>query len=229
MKLIRFTSHKDYESSGQPVPAKKTVPQWFKDAEVTFTVPGSKTPMSGLKKCIPYLDVLTSGYMLVTPADIYISQNKSGDGIDVKWDESPSGSFIDERPKELGATMPRPEGFAPNHMVWVGRWGWKVPRGYSVLVTHPFNRLDLPFHTQSAIIDSDSFFAPGNIPFFINKSFSGKIPKGTPFAQLLPIKRDSWKMVKNDQALLEIADLQGHVVRSDAPYRMISWFRKKYD
>jgi hypothetical protein len=32
----------------------------------------------------------------------------------------------------------------------------------------------------------------GNIPFFIKEGFSGVIPKGTPIAQVIPFKRESW-------------------------------------
>jgi hypothetical protein len=31
------------------------------------------------------------------------------------------------------------------------------------------------------------------MPFFITKDFVGLIPKGTPFAQIVPFKRESWE------------------------------------
>jgi len=45
------------------------------------------------------------------------------------------------------------------------------------------------------IVDTDKYFAPVNFPFVINDpKFEGLIPKGTPIAQVIPFKRDGWKM-----------------------------------
>jgi hypothetical protein len=88
--------------------------------------------------------------------------------------------------------MPRPNGYCENHMVFKGQWGVRLPRGWSLAVTHPMNRFDLPFFTTSGIIDSDEWWTGGNIPFFFQKDFEGVILKGTPIAQIIPIKRSSW-------------------------------------
>ena len=42
-------------------------------------------------------------------------------------------------------------------------------------------------------MDSDNFSLGGQIPFFLQKDFTGIIPAGTPIAQLIPIKRDNWQ------------------------------------
>jgi hypothetical protein len=69
-----------------------------------------------------------------------------------------------------------------------------LPDGYSAIVMHPLNRVDLPFITMSGIVDFDkSIHAPiGNIPFFIKKGFEGTIPAGTPMFQIIPFKREDW-------------------------------------
>jgi hypothetical protein len=97
-------------------------------------------------------------------------------------------------------------------------------------MTHPLNRFDLPFTTTSGIVDSDKFFAPGNVPFFIKEGFSGIIPEGTPFLQLIPIKRATWKMVENNKGLSDMNTIQGNWVRQKGfEYKKIMWDRKKYD
>lgn len=230
MKIIKFISNLGYDNTGKPVPMKRTLPDWYKKAESTYPIPSENRVGAGLKKCMPYTDAMIAGYGLTFPTDVYVKTTENGD-VDISWDrETPAGEFIMERPKELGATMPRPHGFAPNHLVFTGRWGWKTPRGYSVLVTHPFNRVDMPFHTVTALMDSDEFHAAGNIPFFIRENWEGVIKKGTVFAQLLPVKRDSWKMVENDQGLADIVDLHVAQARNDATdYKKTMWHRKKYD
>jgi hypothetical protein len=221
---------------GNPQPIKKFIPEWYKKAETHYVSDednisvedGNQKKSAGLKTCVPFLDALTSGYALVTPFDIYVGRTEDGD-LDLRWN-APQGweDFVNERPKQSGATMPRPAGHAPNHLVWSGRWGIKVPRGYSVLVTHPLNRQDLPFTTSSAIMDSDKFYGNGNMPFFIKEDFIGVIEKNTPFAQIIPIKRERWKMINNDSLKYNIA-VQGHFVREkEGTYKRKFWTRKEY-
>jgi hypothetical protein len=220
---------------GKPDLIKKFIPEWYKKAETHFSSEedlaieeGTQKTSAGLKTCVPFLDAMISGYALVVPFDIYVGKTEDG-SLDMKWN-APQGweNFIEERPKQSGATMPRPAGHAPNHMVWSGRWGIKAPRGYSVLVTHPLNRQDLPFTTSSAIMDSDKFFGNGNIPFFIKEDFVGVIEKGTPFAQIIPIKRKKWKMIHNS-ALKDTIQKHGHDVRKkEGTYKKKYWSRKEY-
>lgn len=230
MKLIYFTI-KGSIPIGTPEPIKKHIPKWYKDAESTYisSLDVEKEESPGLKKCVPVLDALTSGYTLVTPFDIFIGK-KDDETLDIVWNSPHEQElFIMERPKESGATIPRPAGHLPNHLVWSNRWGFKAPRGYSVLLTHPLNRFDLPFTTMSGIVDSDSFFSPGNIPFFIKDGFTGVIPEGTPYAQLIPIKRNSWKMIVNKSNIDKVTS-QGHLVRKeDTSYKKKFWIKKEYN
>lgn len=235
MKLIHFVCAESMEI-GKPQPIKKFIPEWYKKAEMHYVSEedditlenGEQKKSAGLKTCAPFLDALISGYALVTPFDIYVGRTETGD-LDIKWN-APQGweNFVAERPKQSGSTMPRPAGHAPNHMVWSGRWGIKLPRGYSALVTHPLNRQDLPFTTSSAIMDSDRFYGNGNIPFFIKEDFVGVIEKNTPFAQVIPIKRKKWKMIHND-GYKDKVSMHGHDVRKkEGTYKRKYWIRKEY-
>jgi len=229
LKKISFFSSKEYRNFGQPKPMKDFVPEWYRLAETTYVASGDQEESPGLKKCVPFLDALLSGYAITTPYDIYVSKTENGD-LKLGWN-LPQGlkEFIAERPKETGSTMPRPAGHLPNHLVWVGFWGVKAPRGYSILVTHPLNRFDLPFTTMSGLMDSDKFFASGNIPFFIKEGFEGVIPAGTPVAQLIPVKRDSWIMDKNNQGLMNFEHLHGEGARNpETSYKKTQWVRKEY-
>tara|TARA_R110001606_G_scaffold258711_1_gene406527 strand:+ start:25 stop:711 length:687 start_codon:yes stop_codon:yes gene_type:complete len=228
LKIIKFYARKLHRENGIPVPTKRTIPDWFKNAESTYTASNGKQG-AGLKKCIPYVDLMMSGYVLTLPVDVYVSKDKNNN-LDIKWEEKDGyKNFISERPAELGATMPRPHGFAPNHLVFSGSWAWKTPKRWSTLVCHPFNREDLPFRTVSAIMDSDAYSSGGNVPFFIREDFEGTIPKGTPFAQILPVKRAAWKMLF-DPGMEDLVETHAQIVRNpETPYKKIAWHRKKYD
>ena len=43
------------------------------------------------------------------------------------------------------------------------------------------------------------------MPFFLEKGFSGVIPAGTPYAQMIPFKREDWdhEIIIEDSAVLE--------------------------
>jgi hypothetical protein len=224
MKIIRFFSKKENLSMGEPKPMKTLIPQWWKDGESHLS-----SGHAGMKKCVPFLDIMVAGYALTLPVDIYVSKNDDG-SLKIGWN-SPKAfeGFIGERPKELGETIPRPAGHYENHLVFKGFWGMRTPKGWSLLVTHPFNRYDLPFTTMSGLVDSDEYSAPGNIPFFIKEDFVGIIPAGTPFAQLVPVKRDNWKMME-DKGLVGLEAIHGGVVRTTGKsYKKLFWHRKDYN
>jgi hypothetical protein len=72
-------------------------------------------------------------------------------------------------------------------------WTIELPPGYSLLVTHPVNRTDLPFVTLTGLVDADRY-----IDNFIHFPARWRDPnfadvaEGEPVAQCLPLKRDSW-------------------------------------
>jgi hypothetical protein len=227
MKFLYFTA--DAKTNiGKPDLIKKYLPKWYKDAESTYKPEGELEEFPGLKKCAPFLDALTSGYTLVTPFDIFIGK-KEDDSIDIVWNSpGEQQGFIMERSKESGSTMPRPAGHMPNHLVWSNKWGFKAPKGYSVLITHPLNRFDLPFTTMSGIMESDKMYSPGNIPFFLKEGFLGVIPEGTPYAQIIPIKRNDWRMVVTD-ANKDLINKHGIMVRNEETnYKKKFWVKKEY-
>jgi hypothetical protein len=226
MKVFKVVPHPELNADLEgPKPAKRLVPQWFRDAERWFTnSAGKQSP--GLKACLPFLDSLTLGYSLVTPTDVFVT--RGGDGsLKLEWDKSVyPQDLIAERKGATGLTIPRPIGHEENHLIWASQWGWKVPKGYSVLVTHPLNRHDLPFTTLSGVVDSDDFIAWGNIPFFLHKGFEGVIPAGTPTAQLIPFKRERWGFAESWLSTKK-AVAQGHELRAgDAIYRK-KWRKEK--
>ena len=73
-------------------------------------------------------------------------------------------------------------------------WTIESPPGYSLLFTHPVNRADLPFTTLTGLVDTDAY-RDVNVHFpahWHDLAFNGVLPKGTPVAQCIPVKRESW-------------------------------------
>jgi hypothetical protein len=228
MKIIKFTCSDRTYPLNVPVPAKKMIPQWYKDGETFYVAKGSQESNAGLKTCIPFLDILTAGYLLVTPFDIFVGKKEDG-SLSIEWNSPDSWQdFINQRPYESGKTIPRPAGHIDAHFVWTNRWGWKTPRGYSTIVTHPYNRFDLPFTTMSGFMDSDKVFVNGNVPFFLREGFYGLIPEGTPYAQVIPIKRKHWKYINSPENYDLVVKQSIKINSEKAYYKKRSWIRKEY-
>ena len=199
MKIIEFISNRYWltkESKSKPVPISKSMPQWYKEADRFAKKPNGeywigpdKGKIPTWKACPAILDILTTGYSLVTPCDIEFFLDDAGQ-IDVKIEDKRYQDFATRR-----TPMPQfrhPEGYYNYHFAWMPDWAVKVPDGYSVLYVAPFNRYDLPIMTVSGIIDNDKVNLPGSFPFFVQKGWTGILPAGTPYAQLLPFLREDW-------------------------------------
>jgi hypothetical protein len=86
----------------------------------------------------------------------------------------------------------------------------------------------LPFQTFSGVVDTDSYTMPVNFPFLLRKDFEGVIPKGTPIAQVIPIRRDSWTSEKTqylEKNRFMLDDLRSTLSRA---YKERFWNRKEY-
>jgi hypothetical protein len=209
-----------------PIPIKDALPDWYRKAEMYLQMPGrGNSPASGLKKCVPFMDALLTGYVFVTWEDMYVTRLPDGS---VSLTSSGNGQLFSIRGEELGRTMPRPAGTRDEHLAWSHPWGWKTPRGWSTLVTHPLNRFDLPFVTTSGIVDSDNYFGPGNVPFFIKDGFEGVIPKGTPYLQVIPIKRANWIGSVSPLLAKGMRRLTSMVNEKASVYRDKFWIKKSY-
>ena len=201
-KKIRFVKNRPWltkESDSVPEPVIKTLPKWYRKADRFATNPSTGKPWempdgSGKiptwKACPAIFDIMGAGYVYKTPCDMEVYLDASG-LIQISVSDEKYKDFIQDRPP-----MPQfkhPHGYHDKHFAWWADWAVELPEGYSALYTQPFNRFELPFLTTSGIIDNDKVKLPGTMPFFIIKGFTGTIPAGTPYAQILPFKRDHWE------------------------------------
>lgn len=175
----------------KPKSAKNFLPTWWKEQELNLKDQNKKDfipPQLSFKGCMPFLDSLTTGYMLSTYQDIYVSKR---DGIHFfNWNIGPDPITVRDAGDD-STTLPTPVGCSKVHYAWKINFGILLPKGYSMLITHPLNRNDLPFISSSGIVDEGVSWA-GQFSFWIKKDFTGLIPQGTPIAQIIPFKRENW-------------------------------------
>lgn len=227
MKEITFTNRYGLDIFS-PQPAIKVLPEWYK--KQNEYVSGEKKPTesnstpSTVKKCMPVFDALTSGYILFTPVDVYISQ-KDGKPY-YQWSDQGVITFhpiaqADEHPSKNGFDYPK----------WMNSWAIKTPAGYSTLFIPPMHNPNNMFTVLEGVVDTDTYTDIVNFPFVLkDPSWEGMIPAGTPMVQVIPFKRDAWKMkIGGEKELKEnikiVAKLQTLFFNR---YKTYFWSRKEY-
>lgn len=179
-KKITFHSVMPQFDIPKPVPASRFVPEWYRKMN------GVNSGIMTVKKCVPFLDSMTQGYVITLPVDVIWDSKNKKFLTQAKFDVN-----ADHHPEQvLGVDIGEEYDRQPHK--WVNLWHVKTPKGYSTLFVHPLNRTDLPFHSFSGIVDTDTHPLVVNFPFVLKKDFDGLIPAGTPIMQVIPFKRDDW-------------------------------------
>jgi hypothetical protein len=193
-------SDKTVNFAPEPTPASRAVPDWYKKQpgtinEEAFIPQGVSS--STIKRCMPIFDVMTAGYLISFPCDIYIDATNpeklswslpqsmkifGGDMLATHAFDQYSQYPIDysKYHKQLFRIMPF--------------WAVKTPKGYSSLFLPPLHQDSVPFMPIGGLIDTDEFISDGHLSMLIEKDFKGVIKQGTPFIQVIPFKREPWEM-----------------------------------
>lgn len=218
-----------------PVPSKKKVPDWYGklprfhgsgQPEIELNTLSSNT---AIKSCVPYLDAMMNGYTVELWTDTQIVIEESG-VPNIAWLQGPDVAGI-RRDRENHPELPVPHEHIPYQLTWNLPYFFELPEGYSILVTHPLNRFDLPFTTLSGVVDADKIMLPGSFPFYLKKGFEGFIKRGTPICHILPFKREAWQISLDDGDLAERGDRRLYEARSvtHGHYKENSWSKKEYN
>jgi hypothetical protein len=125
-----------------------------------------------------------------------------------------------------------PNDYTDMEFVWHPGWIPELPKGYSALITHPINRVDLPFYTLSGVVEHDTYLQamPGsNLPLLLKKDFSGIIPIGTPMYQIIPFKRDSWESSLNEYDKYAQGKITNPIESyPSGGYKKLHWIKKNF-
>jgi hypothetical protein len=241
IKFVRNRPWLTLDSDSAPKPTIKTIPDWYRKADrfaqnpVTgkaWEMPDGTGKIPTWKACPAVFDIMGTGYVYRTPCDIEFYEDQYGQ-IQCKVLDQQNRDFISDRPP-----MPQfvaPSGYHDKHFAWWADWAVELPEGYSALYTQPFNRFELPFLTTSGIIDNDKVHLPGTMPFFVVKGFTGLIPAGTPYAQILPFKREHW--TSESDVSIGYAEMAKKNMENSEKYRQPDggvyqkevWERRKYE
>lgn len=217
-QIITFTNVLGVPDQYAPIPASTMVPEWYKDLESYMS--GEKKPNGNAgttataKRCMPIFDAMTGGYLILTHADLFVSQKEEPDGKVIPFYEWANHGAISFHPKEQLPDHPDDTGHEVAYPKWNNTWGIKTPPGYSTLFIPPMHR-ENPIIALPGVVDTDTYNSPVNFPFVLrDPKMEGLIPAGTPIVQVIPFKRDSWKMETGGQEALETQDKINKKLRS---------------
>jgi hypothetical protein len=220
MKEIKFIASKEYIDVSEvlPEPSKLNIPLWYKELNHSIK---SKT----IKGCMPFLDTLTTGYIIKMPVDYYIGHNfktqekrytegftelNEADNILIKNININQRDFLESHPiGQVGEKCPfvNKNKSLPFHKL-LNPWAIKTPPGYSCLFLPPMNNSDDRFSIIPGIVDTDTYPSQINFPIIINGDkypvLETVIETGTPIVQVIPFKREKWKMVVEAESLIDI-------------------------
>ena len=172
-----------------PRPASRFIPKEYKKLE-RFT--DGNLHQATLKTCIPFLDSLTAGYIIPFDQDYVVDPVENDFSVTPANREQNDFGFHNQTqlPKEWHKKSGENAGKFHN------KWLIKTPPGYSCLFTQPMNRYtEDRFKIIDGIVDTDTYTNVINFPFILkkrDKQFLFK--KGEPMVQIIPFKRESWKM-----------------------------------
>jgi hypothetical protein len=178
-----------------PVPASLGLPDWLKamPPQAFNAVGQQETPT--VKRCPPFIDAMTSGFLIPLICDLKVEngeftwENDLPPGGEVTFVRSPIG--FHDASQVIGTPLFEADRFL---IKFNNLWTIEAPDGYALFFTHPANRFDLPFTTLTGLVDCDRYH-DNWIHFpahWHDANFSGVLPRGTPIAQCLPVKREKW-------------------------------------
>jgi hypothetical protein len=207
------------------VPATLGLPDWLKamPAQAINAIGQQETPT--VKRCPPFVDAMTSGFLIPLICDVrvengeFVWDNELPPGGEVSFLRSPIG-FHDSS-QVTGTPLFEPGRFM---IKFNNLWTIEAPDGYALFFTHPVNRFDLPFTTLSGLVDCDRYHDNWiNFPaHWHDMNFSGVLPRGTPVAQCLPVKREKWTVrtaTFNKEKTQRVHDLTTAISRETGIYR----------
>lgn len=175
-----------------PVPAKAYLPDWFR--KLPAVDPQVESPTnSGLtvKRCLPFLDAMTTGWIIPLAATVRLDISDGGTRLDAGWDfDRPMVSnhgMHQVRGNPMGQRPP-----CKFHNFWT----IATPPGWSCLFVNPLNRPNGVFEVVAGIVDTDTYRSPIHFPFFATADDGlYVIEKGSPLVQVIPFRREATNLV----------------------------------
>jgi len=228
-----------------PIRAVQNIPEWYKNLN-------HDTKQKTIKGCRPVADALTAGYILKMPQDFYVKHNYTEGvkkdssfrfpyglesnsikdlNLNVNTNSPAIHSIKQLGGKEGGCPFVEKNKNLPLYKI-INPFRIKTAPGYSCLFVPPLNNKDDRFEVISGIVDTDTFPTHINFPIILNGDkypvLETIIKKETPYVQIIPFKRESWKKEMkedNEDKSIGILHLASKLIHN---YKTLFWNKKSW-
>jgi len=213
MEIQFLTSDPTIAEYWRPVPAREKIPEFIKNLpDVKDSYNTSEKIVDNIKACLPVMDYITAGYLLpvCVECSITTSIKNFSEVLSLESARMKDLSNPDIKTSKVAAifdksTCPFEGENNPKHFFkYTTDWSIKTPPGYSCLIVSPFVNLNKKFTLIPAIVDTDTYHKPIPISGYLNTKEEVRFRPGDYVIQVIPFKRDDWKMsVKIDSSVNE--------------------------
>jgi len=206
----------------KPTPAMHSIPTEYKKLKRFISDDLHK---GTVKTCVPFLDAMTFGYMLYFDQDYMV--DPIGDDFSITPADKEHMEYHSnfQVPPEWHSTV----GSAAGKII--NKWLIKTPPGYSCLFINPLNHLlNNKIKFLSGVVDTDSYINNINFPFIVlDKTKQFILKKGDPMIQVIPFKREPWKMWSGFY-LEKLHSKTHNMIRTGwvDKYKRLFWKKKSY-
>ena len=222
---VKFLCTQDVEGVfPEPKPAIRMAPSFYKKLQPKFgPAPNNNT----VKRCVPFLDALSQGFIIPLWADLYV---KARDGeIETEMGSTKETLHWHDNVQIKGHPL---EGtpYTQNALKFRNPWVVETEENVSCLFTAPFNHLETRFKILDGVVDTDTYYNHINFPFIWTAGEGDfLIKQGTPLVQVIPFYRQE-KLTHSvevvDQKKLDISyNRMG--ARITNGYREQFWHKRK--
>ena len=211
-----------------PLPAKKALPDWLK------TMPSEINGMPTAKRCPPFTDIFSLGYVLPNWQEIELTPN--GEIYNFRAGITHIHSPY-ENPRPV-CSYQYPDQYKGTHLEghqvikFQTPWIIKTPPGVSIMVLPLTGHNDLPFEAIPAVIDTDTYHTNFGFTCKIkNKTLEPiNLQPGVPLVQIIPFERTNWKMEMSVTSMLNhsaVANKLKTFIMSG--YKKLFWKKKDFN
>lgn len=198
MNIEFYTSDDVAAKHFPPLPASQMLPDWYKDMprysknreDITAQIIAEQRGMipQTIKGCLPFMDYLTSGYVIRASADVVITPITDGNykqWAGFSYKTNPTAHPHGQCPIQLNNVK-------NDYVKIMNPWKLKTPLGYSTLFYQPEFLIDGGVRLFPAVVDTDVYNYEVHFPGIVVADSTVVIKAGAPLIVAFPFIRQEW-------------------------------------
>lgn len=198
---IEFFTDNDDLLDFPPIPARKALPEWFKDLAPAIDLPPGKSKFpfglskalrlsnvnATIRRCPGIISYLSEGYLIPLWADFLVQIR----GQTVYCVGSNELAHASPHSKEMQySTMPLPDTYLQDSVKFTNPWKVRTPPGWSVMLSQPFYQFESRFTVVPGVVDADVYHHIHVNTFFRKGDTDHQLKMGMPFVHVMPFQRN---------------------------------------